>query len=131
MPILLLLALGLAALALTGRLKRANMRWVGGAAGAFLAFELLIRGQWLGAAMVTAATSWWVWREGLTARVAAMPMDEAEARAVLGVGPNASRDEVIAAHRRLITTVHPDRGGSADLARRVNAARDKLLKGRR
>ncbi len=32
-----------------------------------------------------------------------------------------------AAHPRLIAGVHPDRGGSAELARRVNAARDLLL----
>ena len=32
-----------------------------------------------------------------------------------------------AAHRRLLAAVHPDRGGSADLTRRVNAARDLLL----
>ena len=39
-------------------------------------------------------------------------------------------DAIRAAPRRLIAGVHPDRGGSADLARRINAARDLLL-GRR
>ncbi len=34
---------------------------------------------------------------------------------------------VRAAHCRLVASVHPDRGGSAELARRVNAARDLLL----
>lgn len=55
-----------------------------------------------------------------------MPVDEA--RAVLGVGADAGTEEIRAAHRRLITAVHPDKGGSAELTRRVNAARDALLK---
>ena len=53
--------------------------------------------------------------------------NEAQARAVLGVGPDADADAIRAAHRRLVANVHPDRGGSAELARRVNAARDLLL----
>ena len=55
-------------------------------------------------------------------------IDEAEARAILGVGASADADAIRAAHRRLVSAVHPDRGGSADLARRINAARDVLLK---
>ncbi|MEG3164506.1 DnaJ domain-containing protein [Sphingomonas sp. PB2P19] len=54
--------------------------------------------------------------------------DEAEARAILGLDRGADADAIRTAHRRLVATVHPDRGGSADLARRVNAARDLLLK---
>jgi DnaJ-domain-containing protein 1 len=53
--------------------------------------------------------------------------NEAQARAVLGVGPDADAETIRAAHRRLVAGVHPDRGGSAELARRVNAARDLLL----
>ena len=54
--------------------------------------------------------------------------DESEARAILGVDRDADADAIRAAHRRLVAGVHPDRGGSAELARRVNAARDLLLK---
>ncbi|MFL9839732.1 DnaJ domain-containing protein [Sphingomonas sp. ST-64] len=54
--------------------------------------------------------------------------EEAAACAVLGVQPGAPPDEVRAAHRRLIANVHPDRGGSPELTRQVNAARDTLLK---
>jgi DnaJ family protein C protein 19 len=57
----------------------------------------------------------------------AMPIDEAEAREILGVGPNADADAIRAAHRRLVSAVHPDKGGSTELTRRINAARDTLL----
>ena len=57
-------------------------------------------------------------------------MAEAEARAILGVDNAADAEAIRAAHRRLVSAVHPDRGGSAELARRINAARDVLLKRR-
>lgn len=53
--------------------------------------------------------------------------DEIEARRVLGIDRNADADAIRAAHRRLVGQVHPDRGGSAELTRQVNAARDLLL----
>ncbi|MBI1402887.1 MAG: DnaJ domain-containing protein [Porphyrobacter sp.] len=49
------------------------------------------------------------------------------ARKLLGVEAGASREEVIAAHRRLTTLVHPDRGGTNAAMQEVNAARDLLL----
>jgi hypothetical protein len=52
-----------------------------------------------------------------------------EARRILGVGPDASREEIQAAYARLMRTVHPDKGGTAGLAAQLNAARDRLLKG--
>ena len=58
----------------------------------------------------------------------ALGLDEAEARAVLGVDAAADVAAIRAAHRRLVSAVHPDKGGSADLTRRVNAARDVLLR---
>ena len=56
-------------------------------------------------------------------------MSESEARAVLGLGPEATREEIIEAHRRLIQRLHPDRGGSDYLAAKLNAAKDLLLGG--
>jgi curved DNA-binding protein CbpA len=55
------------------------------------------------------------------------PMPVADARRLLGVGETASLEEIRAAHRRLIAKVHPDVGGSAELAERVNIARDTLV----
>ena len=50
-----------------------------------------------------------------------------EARAVLGVGRDASDAEVRAAHRRLMKTSHPDHGGTDYLATKINQAKDVLL----
>jgi len=54
----------------------------------------------------------------------------AEARSILGVGPQASRAEIQAAYARLIRMAHPDKGGTAGLAAQLNAARDRLLNGK-
>jgi hypothetical protein len=54
-------------------------------------------------------------------------MSRGEALEVLGLEPGADEGEIRAAHKRLLRLVHPDRGGSAYLARRVYAARDALL----
>lgn len=78
--------------------------------------------------IVAGVLIWLVWhylRPKPKQRVVA---DEAEARAILGIDRTADADAIRSAHRRLIASVHPDRGGSTDLTRRVNAARDLLLK---
>jgi hypothetical protein len=54
-------------------------------------------------------------------------MTREEALAVLGLAEGAAAEEIRAAHRRLIQRVHPDVGGSADLAARINRAKDVLL----
>ena len=71
---------------------------------------------------------WAVWAY-FRPRKARPRLPDTEARAVLGVGPEADADTIRAAHRRLLAGVHPDRGGSAELTARVNAARDALLGG--
>jgi hypothetical protein len=53
-------------------------------------------------------------------------MTREEALAVLGLAEGASEEDVRSAHRRLIQRVHPDVGGSADLAARINRAKDVL-----
>jgi hypothetical protein len=49
------------------------------------------------------------------------------ARKLLGVEAGAAREEIILAHRRLVTLVHPDKGGSTAAMQEANAARDLLL----
>ena len=53
-----------------------------------------------------------------------------DALSILGLEDPVSKDEVNAAYKKLISKVHPDAGGNAFLAARVNEARDILLKGR-
>ena len=56
------------------------------------------------------------------------PMSRAEAWQVLGLEPGASPEQVSEAHRRLMTKLHPDHGGTDYLASKINTARDVLLK---
>lgn len=52
---------------------------------------------------------------------------ELRARTLLGVQRSATREDIIDAHKRLITQVHPDRGGSSEAVHEANTARDVLL----
>ena len=65
----------------------------------------------------------WDYLKGASTRQQAVE----RARTLLGVGPGANRDEIIAAHRRLVAMVHPDRGGTSEQVHEANAARDLLL----
>ena len=54
-------------------------------------------------------------------------MSKAEALEVLGLKVGASEKDIIDAHRKLISKVHPDRGGSDYLAAQINLAKKILL----
>ena len=64
----------------------------------------------------------WVWWQARDAR-----QSERRARNLLGLSTDAEREAIIDAHRRLITRVHPDRGGSNEAVHEANDARDLLL----
>ena len=68
-------------------------------------------------------TGRWPWERKLTTRAQAV----FRARKLLGVPAAASRDEILAAHKRLVAMVHPDRGGTDGQVHEANAARDLLL----
>ncbi|MBS0255016.1 MAG: molecular chaperone DnaJ [Proteobacteria bacterium] len=79
----------------------------------------------LGCKALAGRWPWELWR----AWTALPPAPVAAARRLLGLAPGAGRDEILAAHRLLITRVHPDRGGSAEQVHQADAARDLLLAG--
>ncbi len=124
--ILLLLVVAVAAWWMWGR--KLSFSQLAAAGSALVAVWLLSRGAWQIAMPMFMPGIWMLVQQGQkSASPAPTRMDADEARRVLGVGPDASADEIRAAHRRLVTKVHPDQGGSAELAGKVNAARDILL----
>ena len=68
-------------------------------------------------------TGRWPWEPKVSTRAQAV----FRARKLLGVSAAASREDVLTAHKRLVTIVHPDRGGSSAQVHEANAARDLLL----
>ncbi|MBS0476123.1 MAG: molecular chaperone DnaJ [Proteobacteria bacterium] len=70
---------------------------------------------------LTGRWPWELWAQSERAQ------DEAQARALLGVGREATRDEVNEAHKRLLVRVHPDRGGTTEQVHAATRARDLLL----
>ena len=55
-------------------------------------------------------------------------MTTEEACKVLGIEKDATEEEIIEAHRKLIQKIHPDRGGNDYLATKINQAKEFMLK---
>ncbi|MEW5757384.1 MAG: DnaJ domain-containing protein [Pseudomonadota bacterium] len=118
--LIFLLLAGLIVLAATGRIH-----WLIAAGGGLAALAMRLWRAWQVYDWFKRSRSAQQSRTGTTPRGGRMSKDEAYE--ILGITPGASREEVIAAHRRLIQKLHPDRGGSDRLAAKVNEAKDVLL----
>ncbi len=90
-----------------------------------LGLRLMTTGKVLPGAVLMAGAILWAAHRRRKLSSSAMPVEDA--RKLLGVKPEASLAEIRDAHRRLIARVHPDAGGSEELANRVNVARDTLV----
>lgn len=109
----------------TGRLRHADKGDIAALAALVLGFRWFATGHGLLALACFAGVAGWAIYRSNQLRRARVTIDEASD--LLGVPPDADQETIRAAHRRLIAKVHPDAGGSAHLARKVNAARDALL----
>ena len=124
--LILLAAAGVLALWWSGRLKGLTYEDAAAALLFLLGLRLFTTGRMIpGAALMAGSLLWAAWRRGQADKSPAMPVEDA--RRLLGVGPDATLAEIRDAHRRLIAKVHPDSGGSVELANRVNVARDTLV----
>jgi hypothetical protein len=126
-PIILLLAVaGLGWAWWTGKLRGYTYEDGIAAALFLLGLRLLTTGRILpGSALMAGSILWAAYRRRRGSAAGTMPVEDA--RKLLGVSPEASLTEIREAHRRLIVKVHPDAGGSQELANRVNVARDTLV----
>jgi DnaJ-class molecular chaperone len=53
--------------------------------------------------------------------------DDREDDEVLGISADATKDEIIAAHKELSLKHHPDKGGNAEEFKRITAAKENML----
>lgn len=138
LPALIIMALGfllLAPVRLAGAQRARLLRMVRqyGFAAAVTAVALLVglRGQeWAALALGALALMVWSWPDRPRSAPPRPDLGDAEARAVLGVGPQATAEEIKAAFRAKMRVAHPDRGGDQDAAAKLVAARDRLLRRR-
>ena len=120
----------------SGKPVRIRREWrflsTGGAIAALLAGALMaIREAWIPAIVLFAIglSLMGTARVNPRRRATVIPerMSLEEARSILGVGPDATPEEIQAAYSRLMRMAHPDKGGTSGLAAQLNAARDRLL----
>jgi DnaJ-domain-containing protein 1 len=135
MGLLALALMGLAAwLIWTGRLQRMSAKDGMALGAALVGAVMAAKGKPLiGAPLLVGATLFFFAKSQPGRKrppgkaVPVTPSDIIEARRLLGVDANADPRAIRAAHRRLIASVHPDKGGTEALAAQINAARDLLI----
>lgn len=113
----------------TGRLRAPRAGDVAAVVAVLVAVRLFSRGEAVTAVAAIGGACWWAWfrTRGILRAPADRGMTPERARALLDVPRGASVSEIRAAHRRIMQRVHPDVGGSTQLAVEINAARDRLL----
>lgn len=91
----------------------------------------LARGSWMIGGALIAVGLYFALSSRIRAVVRSVDpgMSAREARDTLGVPADATTEQINAAWKRLMARAHPDQGGTQGLAARLNAARDRLLKG--
>lgn len=132
MGVFVLLLVGFAAwLALTGRLRRLTTLDGAMLGVSIVSAILAARGKpIIGGVPLLLSALYALRRLSRTAPARRPPLEDnalREARALLGVGPDADAEAIRAAHRRLIAKIHPDAGGTQALAEKINEARSLLL----
>jgi hypothetical protein len=114
----------------TGKLQRMSAKDGMVLGAALVGAVLAAKGKpVIGAPLLLGAALFFAKQGKRRTRAAATPHEDtvAQARSLLGVAPDADAAAIRAAHRRLIASVHPDKGGTEALAAQINAARDLLL----
>ena len=91
-----------------------------------------LRGGWGISIVLVILGLWLVTSSRINGPAPAQPktssrMSLKDAQSVLGVGPEATPEEIQAAYTRLMRMAHPDKGGTTGLATQLNAARERLL----
>jgi len=138
--LLLALALGGLGLWFWFRLRKSGRKvpaaWLG-IAGTLIGTMMIARGMPMIGGLLATGSGLWLRFGGNLPGMNPTPDDAPPSRAelsladaadLLGVPVDASREDIHAAYRKLMARNHPDAGGSAGLAARINAARDLLLK---
>lgn len=114
--------------------KHLLARWPAVALAGAAIITLSRGGIWPGLLLAAAAAAAWVLWPSLRRPAPPPPAsdtrEDAEARTILGLGPQATEAEIRAAYRTKMRQAHPDRGGKHSEAARLTAARDRLLRRR-
>lgn len=121
------LGLGVAVIVVIGLTLTGRMHWVGAAiTGLLVAIRQLLPTLVKLFPMLASLRGKSSPGEGAMPPTEGPNMSPEEALSVLGLEPGATREEIIAAHRKMMQKIHPDRGGSDYLAAKINQAKDIL-----